>query len=100
MSRTNSESIERKPVDVLVLGGGITGVSAALVSLSAKERDASVLIVEPHNVLGGLGTAGGVAGFCGDTTRASSPSADLVSILEKHKLIAPMIRTRIDGNTT
>lgn len=50
--------------DVVVIGAGIAGVMAAL---AAKSPDNKVLLIEPSNVLGGQGTAGGVAGFCGDT---------------------------------
>ncbi len=73
-------------VDVLVVGGGMAGVMAAL---AAKTPDTRVLIVEPSNVLGGQGTAGGVAGFCGDTARVNRPFADLVGRLERHGLIEP-----------
>jgi hypothetical protein len=43
------------PVDVLVVGGGMTGVAAAL---SAARMGARVLIVEQFNCLGGVATAG------------------------------------------
>ena len=66
-------------VDVLVAGGGMAGVFAAL---GAREGGASVLLVEPHAVLGGQGTAGGVAGFCGDTQRVNRSFAALVARLE------------------
>ncbi|MYF93566.1 MAG: FAD-dependent oxidoreductase, partial [Gemmatimonadetes bacterium] len=49
-----------RPIDTLVLGGGMAGTFAAL---AAKTPDTTVAIVEPANVLGGQGTAGGVAGF-------------------------------------
>ncbi len=45
--------------DVLVAGGGIAGVFAAL---GAAKRGLGVALIEPHNVLGGQGTAGGVNG--------------------------------------
>ena len=61
--------------DVLVAGGGMAGVFAAV---GARLSGATALIVEPHNVLGGQGTAGGVAGFCGDTRRVNRPFAELV----------------------
>ena len=69
MSTTSSLSSNGKahPVeeyDVVVIGAGMAGVMAAL---AAKSPQNKVLLIEPSNVLGGQGTAGGVAGFCGDT---------------------------------
>jgi hypothetical protein len=42
-------------VDVLVVGGGMTGVAAAI---SAARMGAKVLIIEQYNCLGGVATAG------------------------------------------
>jgi predicted neuraminidase len=64
----------------------MAGVFAAL---GAREGGAGVLLVEPHNVLGGQGTAGGVAGFCGDTARVNGPFAELIERLETRGLIQP-----------
>ena len=74
-----------RPIDTLVLGGGMAGTFAAL---AAKTPATSVAIVEPANVLGGQGTAGGVAGFCGDSQRVNAPFARLVETLAQHELIA------------
>ena len=74
-----------RPIDTLVLGGGMAGTFAAL---AAKTPDTTVAIVEPANVLGGQGTAGGVAGFCGDSQRVNAPFARLVETLTQHELIA------------
>ena len=74
-----------RPIDTLVLGGGMAGTFAAL---AAKTPDTTVAIVEPANVLGGQGTAGGVAGFCGDSQRVNAPFARLVETLAQHELIA------------
>ena len=74
-----------RPIDTLVLGGGMAGTFAAL---AAKTPDTTVAIVEPANVLGGQGTAGGVAGFCGDSQRVNAPFARLVETLAQHDLIA------------
>lgn len=64
----------------------MAGVMAAL----AARRDAlRVIIIESSNVLGGQGTAGGVAGFCGDTTRVNDEFADLVGRLTAAGKIAP-----------
>ena len=74
-----------RPIDTLVLGGGMAGTFAAL---AAKTPATTVAIVEPANVLGGQGTAGGVAGFCGDSRRVNAPFARLVETLAQHNLIA------------
>ena len=74
-----------RPIDTLVLGGGMAGTFAAL---AAKTPATTVAIIEPANVLGGQGTAGGVAGFCGDSQRVNAPFARLVEILAQHELIA------------
>lgn len=73
-------------VDVLVLGGGMSGVFAAV---AASKAGASVVIVEPSNVLGGQGTSGGVAGFVGDTGRVNDLFRELVDRLEVYGKIDP-----------
>lgn len=75
-----------REVDVLVLGGGMSGAFAAL---AAREGGASVVLVEPSNVLGGQGTAGGVAGFVGDTARVNDAFRELVARLEACDAIDP-----------
>jgi hypothetical protein len=75
-----------QPVDILVIGGGMAGVMAAL---AAKTPATRVLLAEPSNVLGGQGTAGGVAGFCGDTARVNGEFSALVARLEEHGWIEP-----------
>lgn len=77
---------EAEPTDIVVIGGGMAGVMAALAAKTPRNR---VLIVEPSNVLGGQGTVGGVAGFCGDTARVNRPFAELVAQLARHALIEP-----------
>lgn len=72
--------------DIVIVGGGMAAVMAAL---AAKEPGNRVLVIEPSNVLGGQGTAGGVAGFCGDTVRVNSAFAALVARLARHGLIEP-----------
>ncbi len=72
--------------DIVIVGGGMAGVMAAL---AAKTPQNHVLIVEPSNVLGGQGTAGGVAGFCGDSARVNREFATLVAKLARHGLIEP-----------
>jgi hypothetical protein len=72
--------------DIVVVGGGMAGVMAAMAAKTPRNR---VLILEPSNVLGGQGTAGGVAGFCGDTKRVNAPFAELIARLTRHELIEP-----------
>ena len=55
---------EQRDIDVLVAGGGVAGVYAAL---GAADHGAGVLLVEQHGFVGGQGTAGGVHTFCGET---------------------------------
>jgi len=74
-----------RKVDILVVGGGMAGLMAAM---AAKDGDNKVLIVESSNVLGGQGTTSGVAGFCGDTQRVNSVFQELVQKLFEHDLIA------------
>ncbi|MBN2327067.1 MAG: FAD-dependent oxidoreductase [Candidatus Omnitrophica bacterium] len=83
---TIGNSTETRHVDVLVAGGGFAGVMAAI---GARQYDHQVVLIEPHNVLGGQGVAGGVAGFCGDTARVNRPFAELISTLSNYNLIAP-----------
>lgn len=64
----------------------MAGVMAAL---AAKAPGNNVLLVESSNVLGGQGTTGGVAGFCGDTARVNRPFGELIGRLEKHGFIEP-----------
>lgn len=64
----------------------MAGVMAAA---AASGRGMKVLLVEPLNVLGGQGTAGGVAGFCGDTRRVNYLFADLVKRLTAWQAIEP-----------
>lgn len=49
-------------VDVLVCGGGPAGIGAAL---GAAKGEASVMIVEKNNCLGGMATSGLVTTFAG-----------------------------------
>ncbi|MBS7705656.1 FAD-dependent oxidoreductase [Chelatococcus asaccharovorans] len=85
LSRT---ALERRAIDLLVIGGGMAGTFAAL---AAKRADParSVVIVEQSNILGGQGTVGGVAGFVGDTARVNAVFAELVARLERAGKIDP-----------
>jgi len=70
--------------DIVVVGAGMAGIMSAL---AAKDAGNRVLIIEPSNVLGGQGTAGGVAGFCGDSVKVNSEFGGLVDRLSKHGFI-------------
>ncbi|MFC4102407.1 FAD-dependent oxidoreductase [Paenibacillus xanthanilyticus] len=50
-----------KAVDVVVIGGGASGVAAAI---SAARNGASVLLIEQRGFLGGMGTVALVPAFC------------------------------------
>jgi predicted neuraminidase len=78
--------IEPKEYDLVVVGAGMSGFMAAM---AAKAEGNSVLIIEPSNVLGGQGTAGGVAGFCGDTYRVNHLFKELIDRLAAHDFINP-----------
>jgi predicted neuraminidase len=80
----SNDAILHSP-DVLVAGGGMAGAFAAL---AAARGGARVLLVEPHNVLGGQATAGLVTGFCGDTARVNRPFADLLAALAESGAVA------------
>ena len=71
-------------IDVVVVGAGMSGLMAAM---AAKTDDNRVLIVEPSNVLGGQGTAGGVAGFCGDSNRVNNIFRELIDRLAEYNFI-------------
>lgn len=72
-------------IDVVVVGAGMSGLMAAM---AAKSNDNRVLIVEPSNVLGGQGTAGGVSGFCGDTNRVNRLFRELIDRLAEHGFVS------------
>src|SRR5688500_17213447 len=82
----DSSTLGVDDADVVVIGGGMAGVMAAMAAKSSGNR---VIIIEPSNVLGGQGTAGGVAGFCGDTARVNNTFRELIERLAVHDLITP-----------
>ncbi|NET39959.1 MAG: FAD-dependent oxidoreductase, partial [Cyanothece sp. SIO1E1] len=71
--------------DIVVVGAGMAGIMAAL---AAKDSGNRVLIIEPSNVLGGQGTTGGVAGFCGDSERVNDFFAGIIDRLSRYQLVS------------
>lgn len=55
----------RWDVDIAVLGGGMSGASAAI---AAARSGARVLLIERFAIAGGMLTTGGVSNFCGQMT--------------------------------
>jgi FAD dependent oxidoreductase len=78
--------LELPPVDVMVAGGGMAGVSAAV---AAARQGARVLLVEQHVDLGGTATTAGTAAFCGETTGQGEVFDAVVRELERLGAIAP-----------
>ena len=73
-------------VDILVGGGGIAGVSAAI---AAARQGARTMLVERHAVLGGTATTGGVGSFCGETGGQGEVFDDIAEGLSQLHAIAP-----------
>ncbi|MEA2822606.1 MAG: hypothetical protein QOJ86_4610, partial [Bradyrhizobium sp.] len=65
-ARTITEPAREMPLygeyEVAVLGGGPSGIAAAVASARAGRR---TLLIERYGFLGGMGTAAGVTNFCG-----------------------------------
>ena len=81
-----SEAPLPESCDLLVAGGGLAGVMAALGAAAPGRR---VVLIEASNVLGGEATAGGVAGFCGDTERVNDPFRECLARLAALGAIEP-----------
>lgn len=76
--------------DVIVAGGGMAGVGAAC---AAARRGARTLLIERLEVLGGLGSSGGVGNFCyGEDSLPAGQGAVLADIwreLESYGALGP-----------
>ena len=76
--------------DLVVAGGGMAGIGAAC---AASRRGVRTLLVERLEILGGLGTSGGVGNFCfGDDTLPAGQGAVLTDIwqaLQAYGAIGP-----------
>ena len=79
----------RYETDVLIAGGGIAGISAAL---TAAELGVRVLLIDRAPMLGGNATMGGVANFCGNTLGQGKAFDTIVAALEEFQAIAPVVR--------
>jgi hypothetical protein len=74
----------RYDADVVIIGGGISGVSAAC---SAAFSGASVILVERFGMLGGTLTTGGVANFCGQIDAQGEVFEEILNDLRKFNSI-------------
>ena len=83
--RVSRELSVLPPVDVLVAGGGMAGVSAAV---AAARQGAKVMLVEQFADLGGMATTGGTANFCGETSGQGEVFDDTIAELERLDAIA------------
>ncbi len=70
----------RYDADIVVIGGGIAGVSAAC---SAVITGANVVLIERFGTLGGMLTTGGVANFCGQMEAQGEVFDEILSDLKK-----------------
>ena len=71
--------------DVVVIGGGIAGVFAAL---AARRLGINTVLIEQHGFVGGQGTAGGVHTFCGETRLVNDIWLEMIARLEQYAGIA------------
>ena len=72
--------------DVVIIGGGIAGVSAAC---AATDKGASVILIERMGVTGGNATSGGVGAFCGETSGQGAIFDEIIKNLVNFNAIAP-----------
>ncbi|MFO7871486.1 MAG: FAD-dependent oxidoreductase [Kiritimatiellia bacterium] len=69
-----------KPYDVLVCGGGMAGFAA---SAAAARNGADTLLVEQTEVLGGLGSSGGVGNFCAAKGGLKGQGREFADVLDR-----------------
>jgi len=81
------------PGEVIVVGGGISGVFAALAS---SKIGVDTTLIEQHGFVGGQATAGGVHTFCGETRFVNNDWDDMVKILQRFSAISEY-RPNYDG---
>lgn len=62
--------MQRKRYDVVVVGGGASGIAAAI---GAAKAGASCLLVERYGCLGGQATTANVSSYCGFFTHGENP---------------------------
>ena len=74
----------RYNADVVVIGGGIAGVSAAA---SAAVSGAKVILIERFANLGGMLTTGGVANFCGQIEEQGEVFDQILKDLKRYNSI-------------
>lgn len=74
----------RYDADIVVIGGGIAGVSAAA---SAAISGAKVILIERFANLGGMLTTGGVANFCGQIEEQGEVFDQILKDLKRYNSI-------------
>ena len=74
----------RYEADVAVVGGGISGVCAAM---AAARKGARVVLAENFGMVGGNATVGGVASFCGETAGQGAVFDEIIQSLEEFDAI-------------
>ncbi|MCG6189324.1 FAD-dependent oxidoreductase [Maribellus maritimus] len=82
----------RYEADVVVIGGGIAGVSAAA---SAAVSGAKVILIERFANLGGMLTTGGVANFCGQIEEQGEVFDQILKDLKRYSSIGEGARETV-----
>lgn len=90
-------SLKRKvPVrynsDIVIIGGGIAGVSAAC---SAAMSGTNVILIERFGTLGGMLTTGGVANFCGQLEEQGEVFDDILYELKRFNSLGELNRPSV-----
>jgi len=82
----------RYDAEVVVIGGGISGVSAAA---SAALSGAKVLLIERFGNFGGMLTTGGVANFCGQIEAQGEVFDQIIMDLKKYNSLGEGTRETV-----